>query len=79
MTDALRLLGRLALRLVRGIGALVVLSWRLLVAAPRMDPRELLRSISRSGTQVLPLCLLTAALTGALVVIQTGFYVRTFG
>ncbi len=79
MTAALRWLGRLALRFLRALGAILLLLGRLGLAAPRMDPRELLRSITLSGTQVLPLCLLTAALTGALVVIQTGFYVRTFG
>lgn len=72
-------LGGGLLALTRWLGGLVVLVGRLARAAPRMSPRELLRALTISGTNVLPLCLLTAALTGALVVIQTGFYVRSFG
>ncbi|MHB8418668.1 MAG: MlaE family ABC transporter permease [Myxococcales bacterium] len=79
MTALPRALGRLVMRLLRWTGALLLLLGRLTAAAPRMDPRELLRALALSGTQVLPLCFVTASLTGALVVIQTGFYVRTFG
>ncbi len=72
-------IGRASLRLLRGAGAYALLLGRLAVAARAMDGRELLRSMSVAGTDVLPLCLLTATLTGAIVVIQTGFYVASYG
>ncbi len=71
--------GRLVLRVLRGAGAYALLAGRLLIATPRMDGREWLRTVSIAGVDALPLCLVTAALTGALVVIQTGFYVESYG
>jgi phospholipid/cholesterol/gamma-HCH transport system permease protein len=78
-TLAIASLGGGVLSLTRGLGSLALLLGRLTRAAPRMAPREFLRALVLSGVNVLPLCLLTAALTGALVVIQTGFYVKSLG
>ncbi len=77
--SAVTSLGGGVLGLTRGLGSLALLVGRLTKAAPRMSGRELLRAVVLSGTDVLPLCLLTATLTGALVVIQTGFYVQRLG
>jgi phospholipid/cholesterol/gamma-HCH transport system permease protein len=76
---AVTALGSGVVGVTRWLGSLALLIGRLSKAAPRMSSREFLRALALSGTNVLPLCLLTAALTGALVVIQTGFYVQSFG
>lgn len=70
-------IGGRVLGILRGLGALCVLLLRCLRALPSLELRELLRTLATSGTDTLPLALWTATLAGALVVVQTGTYVRS--
>lgn len=79
MSAALRWLGQEVLEGVRGVGALVLVLARTVLALARMDRRELLRGLVQFGWGSLPLTLAIAALTGATVVLQTSLYVQRFG
>lgn len=64
---------------VRATGALALMLARVVWLAPRMDRRELLRSISSFGVGTLPLAFIVAGVIGATVVLQTSLYVQRFG
>jgi phospholipid/cholesterol/gamma-HCH transport system permease protein len=67
------------LRVLEGIGAGAVLSGRVLVRLPSMRAAELLRSGARLGADTLPLVLISAVVTGTLMVLQTQLYVERYG
>jgi phospholipid/cholesterol/gamma-HCH transport system permease protein len=67
------------LRDVGGIGLLTLSVLRALLPYPRMDGRELWRNLYKMGVQSLPIIALTAFFTGAILVIQSGIFVRRFG
>jgi phospholipid/cholesterol/gamma-HCH transport system permease protein len=71
--------GHWALRTTRAAGVLGLLFGRMLLATPKMRGREYLRGLSEFGLAAAPLALLTAAVTGAMVVLQTSLYTERFG
>lgn len=85
MSATLRLLaatGRATLEVtlhVGGIGLIFLRVLRALLPYPSMDRRELWRNLYKMGVQSLPIIALTAFFTGAILVIQSGIFVRRFG
>ncbi len=72
-------LGRLVMAVASHAGGLALILGRTALAIPRMDRRELVRSLIHFGYLSLPLGAMVAAFVGAILVTQTGFYVRQFG
>ncbi|WIG97442.1 ABC transporter permease [Myxococcus sp. SDU36] len=72
-------LGRTALDVLRGTGALGLVVGRTVLALPKLERRELGRALVQFGYDSLPLALATAALAGIIVVLQSGIYVQRFG
>lgn len=64
---------------VGGIGVLLLQVLRALLPFPAMDRRELWRNLYKMGVQSVPIIALTAFFTGAILVIQSGIFVRRFG
>lgn len=81
MMDRIAQLGRGALDITMQIGGIGYLFARVLRALvpPSMDGRELVRNLYRMGVRSLPIIALTAFFTGAILVIQSGIFVRRFG
>lgn len=77
--NPVRLLGRAALAVAHGAGALALVLARTLLHLPRLRRHELLRSLVHFGFDSLPLSLGVAVLTGATVVLQAGVYAERFG
>jgi phospholipid/cholesterol/gamma-HCH transport system permease protein len=63
---------------VGGIGVLFLQFLRALFP-PAMDARELWRNLYKMGVRSVPIIALTAFFTGAILVIQSGIFVRRFG
>jgi phospholipid/cholesterol/gamma-HCH transport system permease protein len=78
MSAALGWLGGEALGAVRSLGALSLVLARTVLGLGRLDRQELWRGLVQFGWGSIPLALVTAALTGATVVVQTGLYVQRF-
>ncbi|MCA9670815.1 MAG: ABC transporter permease [Myxococcales bacterium] len=66
-------------REVGGIGVLMLQVLRALLPWPSMDARELWRNLYRMGVKSLPIILATAFFSGAILVVQSGIFVRRFG
>ncbi len=64
---------------VGGVGLLLLRVLRALLPYPSMDRREMWRNLHRMGVQSVPIIILTAFFTGAILVIQSGIFVRRFG
>lgn len=82
MTRLLQRTGATALEVTRqagGVGLLLLQVLRALLPLPSMDGRELWRNLHRMGVQSLPIIGLTAFFTGAILVVQSGIFVRRFG
>jgi phospholipid/cholesterol/gamma-HCH transport system permease protein len=73
-------LGATAMQVAREVGGITILAGRVLrsLVPPRMDRRELVRNLHRTGVQSLPIVGLTAFLVGGIMVIQVGMMVRQF-
>ncbi len=71
--------GAAAMSWLRQLGALGLVLARLLRALPFADARETLRSTTVFGFRSFPLALATAVFVGAILVVQTGFYVKKIG
>ena len=74
--------GRALISLAREAGGVTILALqvvRRLVPRPRLDIRELWRHLNRMGVQSLPIIVLTAFFTGAILVVQSGIFVRKLG
>jgi phospholipid/cholesterol/gamma-HCH transport system permease protein len=67
--------------LAQDAGGMVLLLGRILRALvpPTLDRDETWRNLYKMGFKSLPIVMLTAFFTGALMVVQTGFYVRQYG
>jgi len=74
-----RSLGRWALRFFRLTGAVGLVFARTFLHLPKLDRRELQRSMYLFGLRSLPLALGTGALIGSTVVLQAGVYADKFG
>lgn len=74
-------IGAAVVGIVRDTGGLSILLGRILRALvpPTLDRDETWRNLYKMGVKSLPIVLLTAFFTGALMVVQTGFYVRQYG
>jgi phospholipid/cholesterol/gamma-HCH transport system permease protein len=62
-----------------GIGALLLQVLAALVPYPSLDGRELWRNLYKMGVRSLPIIAVTAFFTGAILVIQSGIFVRRLG
>jgi len=73
--------GARALAVAREAGAYGLVLLRTLAALfpPDLDRRELARQLHRVGVQSLPIVALTAFLTGGIMIVQAGWYVRRYG
>ncbi|HSP77706.1 MAG TPA: ABC transporter permease [Myxococcaceae bacterium] len=78
MSAALGWLGGEVLGVLRAVGVLSLVLARTVLGLGRMSWRELWRGLVQFGWGSLPLVLVTGALTGATVVVQTGLYVQRF-
>lgn len=74
-------LGSSVLGIARETGGIVLVLWRVLrsLVPPSVDSRELLRNMYKMGNRSVPIVALTAFFTGAVMLIQTGIFVRRFG
>lgn len=75
----IRALGAFGLGIARLTGALALVLARTALNLPRLDRRELFRSIVLFGYRSLPLALMAAMLIGSTVVLQAGVYAVKFG
>lgn len=75
----IRALGAFGLGVARLTGALALVLARTTLNLPRLDRRELFRSIVLFGYRSLPLALMAAMLIGSTVVLQAGVYAVKFG
>jgi phospholipid/cholesterol/gamma-HCH transport system permease protein len=73
--------GASAVAVARETGGIVLVLARVLrsLVPPSIDGRELLRNMYRMGNRSVPIVVLTAFFTGAIMVVQTGIFVRRFG
>ncbi len=63
------------------IGGMVLLAWEIFrnLLPPRMDGPETWRNFYRVGVKSFPIVVVTAMLTGAIMVIQSGMYIKQYG
>ena len=73
------MLGRWVFRFLQLAGAVGLVLARTLLHLPKLDRRELQRSLYLFGARSLPLALGTGALVGSTVVLQAGVYSEKFG
>jgi phospholipid/cholesterol/gamma-HCH transport system permease protein len=73
--------GAVVVEIARDTGGMAILLARILRALvpPTLDRDETWRNLYKMGVKSLPIVMLTAFFTGALMVVQTGFYVRQYG
>ncbi len=78
--SGVRALGSLALRLCREAGGMVMLLGYVLSSLfrGRVDGRQLMVSLYKTGWVSVPIVALTALFTGGIMVIQSGIFVRRF-
>lgn len=79
MRRLLESLGRAALAGTREVGALALVTARAALALPRVDRRELWRSLAHFGYASLPLGLAVATFTGGILVLLANVNVQRFG
>jgi len=74
-------LGAGATRVAQEVGGIVVLTGQVLRALvpPRIDSRELWRSLYKMGNKSVPIVVLTAFFAGGLMTLQTGPFVKKLG
>jgi phospholipid/cholesterol/gamma-HCH transport system permease protein len=81
MRGWLETVGARGMEALREIGRLAKLLWRIVLNLPpwRFDGRETWRALYRVGVESLGIVVITAILTGAIMVIQSGMYIRQYG
>lgn len=81
MMEWLKMVGQKSLAALREVGRLAELMWRILLnLAPwRFDGPETWRALYRVGVQSVGIVVITAVLTGAIMVIQSGMYIQQYG
>lgn len=74
-------IGAGALRIAQEVGGIVLLAGQVLRALvpPRMDARELWKNLYKMGNRSVPIVVLTAFFSGALMMLQAGPFVKKFG
>jgi phospholipid/cholesterol/gamma-HCH transport system permease protein len=75
----LRALGGAVFAALREVGGLALVTGRAALAVPRLDRRELRRSLAHFGYDSLPLGLAVAAFTGGILVLLANVNVQRFG
>ncbi len=75
----MRALGRVAIELISLLGAVALVLARTVLHLPKLDRRELQRSLYLFGVRSLPLAMGTGAIIGSTVVLQAGVYANKFG
>ncbi len=63
------------------VGGMILLSWDILrnCVPPKLDGPETWRNLYRVGVKSFPIVVVTAMLTGAIMVIQSGMYIKEYG
>lgn len=81
MNETLGTIGRKARDWSRELGGMVVLIGRVFwnLRPDRLDGPEIWRNLYRVGVKSFPIVIVTAILTGAIMVIQSGMYIRQYG
>ncbi len=81
MRGAAAAVGSAALLVAEQAGGIGVLAGRIVrrLFPPRIDGRELVRSLYRMGVRSLPIVLITALFAGGIMVIQAGMIIRRYG
>ena len=74
-------LGAAALRVAQEVGGIVLLAGRVgrALFPPRIDRRELWKSLHKMGNRSVPIVVLTALFAGGLMALQTAPFVKQFG
>lgn len=78
MIRFLRAIGARFLSTCHEVGQLTLLFLAILMAIPRMDLQELWRNLYKVGVKSFPIVFVTAVLTGAIMVIQSGQLVAQY-
>ena len=73
--------GASTVRVAQEVGGIVVLTGQVLRALvpPRIDGRELVKNLYKMGNKSVPIVVLTAFFSGALMMLQAGPFVKKFG
>lgn len=81
MKGTLRYIGQGFLKTAKEVGGLLVMAWQILRhSAPwKLDGPETWRNFYRVGVESFPIVVVTALLTGAIMVIQSGLYIQEYG
>jgi phospholipid/cholesterol/gamma-HCH transport system permease protein len=81
MKQRLAQLGDAAMAIIREIGQMGVLVGRILrnMRPSKIDGPETMRNMYQVGVKSFPIVIVTALLTGAIMVIQSGMYIRQYG
>jgi len=79
--DLLASFGAGALRVAQAVGGILLLAGRIARALvpPRIDARELWKSLYKMGNRSVPIVVLTALFAGGLMTLQTGPFVKQYG
>lgn len=76
LSDAAEGLGARALSHAHQLGAMALLLWRTVIGTRGMDREEFFKHLYRMAFKSLPIVLVTALFTGAIMVVQAGVTVR---
>jgi phospholipid/cholesterol/gamma-HCH transport system permease protein len=71
-------LGAPVVEAAQTLGGILTLAGRTLLSIRRADPRETWRAFYRMGVESLPIIIMTALFTGAIMVIQAALYMKRF-
>jgi phospholipid/cholesterol/gamma-HCH transport system permease protein len=78
---ALRALGERFMAWAFEVGGMLLMTFQIVrsLIPPRLDGPETWRNMYRVGVKSFPIVVVTAILTGAIMVIQSGMYIRQYG
>ena len=81
MVNPLKFVGRQFLDWSEEVGGLFVMIWKVIInSAPwKLDQRQVWRNLYRVGVKSFAIVVVTALLTGAIMVIQSGLYIEQYG
>jgi phospholipid/cholesterol/gamma-HCH transport system permease protein len=81
MVNPLKFIGDQFLRWSEEVGGLFVMIWKVIInSAPwKLDKRQVWRNLYRVGVKSFAIVVVTALLTGAIMVIQSGLYIEQYG
>ena len=81
MSSVLTAMGAAFLSIATTAGGMTILFGRIVsrLVPPRLDARELLKNLYKMGVKSLPIVVITALFTGAIMVIQAATIVKRYG